>query len=86
MLYGAPTARRQDAQRNRAAIVEAATEVMTSRESVVAMLEIARRAGVGQATLYRHFPDRAALADAVIVHHLQRLEAWAEMRKGRFIN
>ena len=39
------------------------------------MPEIARRAGVGQATLYRHFPDRSALAAAVIAHHLQRLEA-----------
>jgi AcrR family transcriptional regulator len=80
VLYGAPTARRQDAQRNRAAIVRAASEVMTSRGSLIAMPEIARRAGVGQATLYRHFPDRSALADAVIVHHLQRLEAWAQTR------
>jgi AcrR family transcriptional regulator len=77
VLYGAQTARRQDAVRNRAAIVRAASEVMTSEGSFVAMPEIARRAGVGQATLYRHFPDRSALAAAVIVHHLQRLEAWA---------
>jgi AcrR family transcriptional regulator len=47
---------------------------MTSGGSVVPMPEIARRAGVGQATLYRHFPDRSALAAAVIAHHLQRLE------------
>jgi len=76
VLYGAPTARRQDAQRNRAAIVRAASEVMTSGGSVVPMPEIARRAGVGQATLYRHFPDRSALAAAVVAHHLQRLEAF----------
>ena len=76
MLYGAPTARRRDALRNRAAIVRAASEVMTSAGSVVPMPEIARRAGVGQATLYRHFPDRSALAAAVIAHHLQRLEAF----------
>ncbi|MGW4946558.1 SbtR family transcriptional regulator [Actinoplanes sp. NPDC004185] len=31
-------------------------------------------AGVGQATLYRHFPDRSAPAAAVVAHHLQRLE------------
>ena len=74
-MYGAPTARRQDAQRNRAAIVRAATEVMTSPGSAVAMPEIARRAGVAQATLYRHFPDRPALAAAVIAHQLQLLEA-----------
>jgi AcrR family transcriptional regulator len=77
VIYGAPTARRQDAQRNRAAIVLAASEVMTSGGSVVPMPEIARRAGVGQATLYRHFPDRSALAAAVIGHHLQRLETCA---------
>ena len=74
VLYGAPTARRQDALRNRAAIVAAASEVMTGGGSVIPMPEIARRAGVGQATLYRHFPDRSALAAAVIGHHLQRLE------------
>ena len=76
MLYGAPTARRQDAQRNRAAIVLAASEVMAGGGSAVPMPEIAKRAGVGQATLYRHFPDRSALAAAVISHHLQRLEAF----------
>lgn len=77
MLYGAPTARRQDAQRNRAAIVRAAIEVMTTPGSVIAMPEIARRAGVAQATLYRHFPDRPAVAAAVIAHQLQLLEACA---------
>lgn len=77
MRYGAPTARRQDAQRNRAAIVRAATEAMTGPGSVIAMPEIARRAGVAQATLYRHFPDRLALAAAVIAHQLHRLETCA---------
>ena len=77
MLYGAPTARRRDAQRNRAAIVRAACELMSGGGSVIAMPEIARRAGVGQATLYRHFPDRSALAAAVVAHHLQRLETFA---------
>jgi AcrR family transcriptional regulator len=73
-LYGAKTPRRRDALRNRAAIVSAAAEAMTTRSSVVGMPEIARRAGVGQATLYRHFPDRYALADAVIADQIQRLE------------
>ena len=41
------------------------------------MPEVARRAGVGQATLYRHFPDRYALASAVVTHQLERLEATA---------
>jgi len=83
VLYGAPTARRQDAQRNRAAIIRAATEVMTSPGSAIAMPEIARRAGVGQATLYRHFPDRSALAAAVIGHQLQLLESCAAADAGQ---
>ncbi len=77
MLYGVPTARRQDAQRNRAAIIRAATEVMTSPGPTIAMPEIASRAGVGQATLYRHFPDRPSLAAAVIAHQLHLLETCA---------
>ncbi|GIJ43419.1 transcriptional regulator [Virgisporangium aliadipatigenens] len=79
MLYGARPARRRDAQRNRAAIVEAAVKAMTGRASVVPMPEIARRAGVGQATLYRHFPDRRALTAAVVHHHMERLEHHAAL-------
>lgn len=74
VLYGARPARRRDAQRNRSAILRAATEVMTSQRPDVGMPEIARRAGIGQATLYRHFPDRLALAGAVIAEHIERLE------------
>ncbi|MFF5296364.1 TetR/AcrR family transcriptional regulator [Paractinoplanes globisporus] len=74
MLYGAQPARRRDAQRNRTAILRAACEVMTSQQPVVGMPEIAQRAGVGLATLYRHFPDRVALAGAVIGHLVDRLE------------
>jgi AcrR family transcriptional regulator len=74
VLYGAQTTRRRDAQRNHAAIVQAASEVLSGRAPVALMPEIARRAGVGQATLYRHFPDRSALAAAVIGHHLNGLE------------
>lgn len=82
MLYGAQPPRRQDAQRNRSAIVRAAGEMMTSRQPFVGMPEIARRAGVGLATLYRHFPDRNALADAVLLAQLERLEACARANAG----
>ncbi|MDI6102513.1 helix-turn-helix domain-containing protein [Actinoplanes sp. NEAU-A12] len=75
MLYGTPTARRRDAQRNRAAILEAASEVLALGDTVALMPEIARRASVGQATLYRHFPDRAALVAAVLNYQLEILEA-----------
>jgi AcrR family transcriptional regulator len=76
VLYGAPTPRRRDAQRNRSAIVRAASELMLSRAGVL-MPEVARRAGVGQATLYRHFRDRHALVAAVVADQLERLEAFA---------
>lgn len=74
MLYGAPTTRRRDAQRNRAAIVEAAIAVLSGPGPVTLMPEIARRAGISQATLYRHFPDRYALAAGIIGHQLHELE------------
>ncbi|WP_433060989.1 TetR/AcrR family transcriptional regulator [Dactylosporangium sp. CS-033363] len=74
MLYGSPTPQRRDAQRNRSAIVRAASELVLARAAVL-MPEIARRAGVGQATLYRHFRDRHALVAAVVTDQLERLEA-----------
>ncbi|MFI6509470.1 TetR/AcrR family transcriptional regulator [Streptosporangium sp. NPDC050855] len=74
MGYGARGPRRQDARRNRLAIIQAAADMMCAPGSPGLMPEIARRAGVGQATLYRHFPDRTALADAVIASELSRLE------------
>ena len=77
MLYGVQPSRRRDAQRNRLAIVEAASEVMTTHETAILMPEIARRAGVSQATLYRHFGDRLTLVGAVISYQLQRLEMCA---------
>ncbi|GAA4942868.1 TetR/AcrR family transcriptional regulator [Actinoplanes utahensis] len=82
MLYGTPTARRRDAQRNRAAILEAAGEVLSEDEQVALMPEIARRAGVGQATLYRHFPDRQALTTAVLGYQLELLEARVAAHSG----
>ncbi|MEV6349270.1 helix-turn-helix domain-containing protein [Actinoplanes sp. NPDC051851] len=82
MLYGAPTARRRDAQRNRAAIVLAANEVLAGSDAVAPIPEIARRAGVGQATLYRHFADRNALTAAVIEYQLERLEEAAASLAG----
>jgi AcrR family transcriptional regulator len=73
--YSPQLPRRKDAVRNRLAIVRAAIEVMAGSQSVIEMPEIARRAGVGQATLYRHFPDRYALAAGVVAHQMQVLQA-----------
>lgn len=61
--------RRVDARRNREAILRAADEAF-SEDADVVLDEVARRAGLGRATVYRHFPDRTALAYAVAAHHL----------------
>ncbi|WP_369264200.1 TetR/AcrR family transcriptional regulator [Streptomyces sp. R35] len=57
--------RRRDARRNRELLVEAAREVFAEQGLDAPLDVIARRAGVGNATLYRHFPNRAALVDEV---------------------
>jgi AcrR family transcriptional regulator len=63
--------RRRDAQRNRDAIVAAARQLFCDHGLEAPLEQIARRAGVGIATLYRHFPNRAALLDAVLTDNLQ---------------
>ncbi len=65
--------RRVDARRNREAILRAADEAF-SEDADVVLDEVARRAGLGRATVYRHFPDRTALALAVAAHHLAALK------------
>ncbi|MFF9772833.1 TetR/AcrR family transcriptional regulator [Streptomyces sp. NPDC013978] len=62
---GAPSVRRRDARRNRELLVAAAHEVFTEQGLEAPLDVIARRAGVGNATLYRHFPSRATLIEAV---------------------
>ena len=56
---------RADARRNREHVLAAAREVFVEQGADAPLDEIARRAGVGIATLYRRFPDRAALLRAV---------------------
>jgi AcrR family transcriptional regulator len=73
---------RKDAQRNREAILAAARELFAERADVP-MCEIARRAGVGQATLYRNFPDRRDLAAALIVEHMEQTEQLAADHAGQ---
>jgi AcrR family transcriptional regulator len=67
---------RRDAKRNREAILAAARELF-AESADVAMCEVARRAGVGQATLYRNFPDRSALAAEVLREQVGRVELLA---------
>jgi AcrR family transcriptional regulator len=69
---------RRDAQRNRDAIVAAARQVFCDHGLEAPLEEIARRAGVGIATLYRRFPSRVELLDAVLADNLQAHIAVAE--------
>jgi AcrR family transcriptional regulator len=64
---------RADARRNRAQILAAADAVFAEEGVGVPVDEVARRAGVGVGTLYRHFPTKEKLFEAVIVTHLERL-------------
>jgi AcrR family transcriptional regulator len=61
---------RADAARNRAAVVEAARQVFAERGLDAPLDEIARRACVGNATLYRRFPTRSELVEAVFVERM----------------
>jgi AcrR family transcriptional regulator len=64
---------RADAARNRARVLEVAYETFAAEGLSVPIDEIARRAGVGAGTVYRHFPTKEALFQAVIENRMQRL-------------
>jgi AcrR family transcriptional regulator len=74
--------RRRDARDNREAILEAARALFADSADV-AMCQVARRAGVGQATLYRNFPSRGALAAEILDEHVERIAALAAEHAGR---
>jgi len=73
---------RADALRNRERIVAAAREMFVEFGAEVPFDEIARRAGVGNATVYRNFPDRDALAREVVCSVMDRTSEWAEEALG----
>lgn len=64
---------RSDAQRNRERLVEAANSAFADMGGEVSLEEIARRAGVGIGTLYRHFPTRASIVEAVYRREVEKL-------------
>jgi len=74
---------RRDARRNRALIIEAAREVFAVAGFGAPLDAVARRAGVGRGTLYRHFPDRNALAVAIFEDNVRDIEALATAYEGR---
>src|SRR6185437_13610681 len=64
---------RADGRRNRERVLQAAADAFAADGRAVPLDEIARRAGVGPGTLYRHFPAKAALFEAVLHDRLERL-------------
>jgi AcrR family transcriptional regulator len=81
------TSQRSDARRNRARILDAARELVAMpspgsppgklASSELSMAEVARRAGVGRATLYRNFPERRDLLEALFADEVDALIAAA---------
>ncbi len=71
--------RRCDAQRNRAALLDAAAQAFADGGLDVSAGEIARRAGVAKGTLFKHFPTKRDLVTAVLVDRLRQLQAAAVM-------
>jgi AcrR family transcriptional regulator len=65
--------KRADARRNYDKLIAAAREAFTERDSSASLEDIARRAGVGIGTLYRHFPTRTDLIEAVYVEEVETL-------------
>jgi AcrR family transcriptional regulator len=76
------TALRADAQRNLDRLVDAACECFAAGGVNVSVDEIARRAGVGHGTVFRRFPTKDALLDAVLAQELDRLLVLAEGALG----
>ncbi len=68
---------RADAQRNRERILEVAKEAFTRSGANASLDDIAKQAGVGPGTLYRHFPTREELLQAVYRSELEKLAAAA---------
>jgi AcrR family transcriptional regulator len=81
-VVASPDQLRRDARDNREAIL-AAARALFADSAEVAMCQVARRAGVGQATLYRNFPSRAELAAEVLDEHIDRIAALAAEHAGR---
>jgi AcrR family transcriptional regulator len=67
---------RADARRNRARVVEAAQEAFGTEGLAVPLDEIARRAGVGAGTVYRHFPTKESLFEEIVIGRVRAMLAY----------
>jgi AcrR family transcriptional regulator len=76
----APRPLRVDAERNRQRLLEVAETVFANEGLDVPIDEIARRAGLGIGTLYRHFPTKEALFAAIVIGRLERVIEDAKAR------
>jgi AcrR family transcriptional regulator len=74
----APPRLRSDAERNRRLVLEAATAAFAEEGLDVGMAQIARRAGVGNATVFRRFASKDALIEAIVDAKIAELIAEAE--------
>jgi AcrR family transcriptional regulator len=70
--------KRADARRNYEKVLAAAREAFADGGEATSLEEIARRAGVGIGTLYRHFPNRQALVEALYVNEVEELSRSAQ--------
>ncbi|MEO5597063.1 MAG: helix-turn-helix domain-containing protein [Novosphingobium sp.] len=73
---------RRDATQNRQLLIDTASDLFHVCGPDVALDTVAERAGVGIGTLYRHFPNRAALLRAVFEAHLDHYASFAEGHRG----
>jgi AcrR family transcriptional regulator len=74
---------RTDARRNRELIVTTASRLLTRHGAAVSMEEIARTAGLGVGTLYRHFPDRRTLLEDIAADAVGQLLAAGRAEQAR---
>ena len=70
--------KRADARRNHELVLTAARQAFAEGGESTALEQIARRAGVGIGTLYRHFPNRQALLEALYVNEVEEIARSAE--------
>jgi AcrR family transcriptional regulator len=74
--------KRVDAERNRAKVLDAARSAFADPHAEVSMAEVARRAGVGMATLYRNYPGRRELLEALYIDEVNAICAAAQTAEG----